>query len=74
MKVVQRFIVQALERICTYVWDAGVVRFNGGAWLAYRVLRIPVCFLAGWSFALDQRWQTGYWRTSQEDEVAGERP
>jgi hypothetical protein len=68
MKLVQRFIVEALEWTCTHVWDAGVVRFNAGAWLAYRVLHIPVCFLAGWSCALDERWHTGYWK------IAGEGP
>jgi hypothetical protein len=46
----RRLIVVALEATCTALDRIGLDRLWGRHWLA------------DWSDALDQRWQTGVWR------------
>lgn len=57
--VVKRWIVSGLENACSVTHP--VTHRRPWLWLP---IRNGWCLLSHWSDALDQRWQTGVWRSS----------
>ena len=58
-------VISLLERFCHYVWDGLFVRWDLGAWFFYDVLNVRICPFATWSFELDEKWRTGYWKFNE---------